>query len=376
MNNFLLPDLGEGLPDAEIVEWHVKEGDDVEKDQPLVSMETAKAVVEVPSPEKGKIEKLHGAAGDIIATGSPLVGFEGEGVAPKRKDTGTVAGKIIQGDTVIKQKASSVGGVKVLPAVRALATKLKVDLSSITPTGPNATITKQDVENSAKNGSSSSSLNQSSPIKDGYEPLRGVRRSMCQSMRQSLVEVVPVSIFDDVDVHQWKAKDYTSRIIQAIIYACSKEPALNAWFDGQNMARKLIKDVNLGLAVDTSDGLFVPVISAAQNLGKDKIRSEINTLKAGVEKRSLPPKQLQGASIVLSNFGKFAGRYATPIIVPPSVSIIAVGSLRDEVRAVDGAPKVVSLLPLSLTFDHRAVTGGEATRFLGYLIQSLSKSSI
>jgi pyruvate dehydrogenase E2 component (dihydrolipoamide acetyltransferase) len=371
MNIFNLPDLGEGLPDAEIVEWHIKEGDTIEKDQPLVSMETAKAVVEVPSPQAGTIEKLFGHPGDTITTGGSLVGFAG-GVA--RKDTGTVAGKIEQGNTIIKQRTSNVGGVKVLPAVRALATKLKVDLAAVTPTGPNGTITKQDVEKTI--GKTSGAVAKSTAaLADGFEPLKGVRKSMCQSMQKSLSEVVPVTIFDDVDVFAWQTKDFTARLVGAIVYACQQEPNLNAWFNGEHMARKNFADVNLGLAVDTQDGLFVPVMQAVQSLDPKAIREQVNTLKIGVEKRSLTPQQLQGASIVLSNFGKFAGRYATPIIVPPSVAIIAVGSVREEVRARNGDPKVVPLLPLSLTFDHRAVTGGEATRFMGALIEHLSRAS-
>lgn len=369
MNTFNLPDLGEGLPDAEIVEWHVKEGDTIEKDQPLVSMETAKAVVEVPSPQNGKIAKLFGVSGDIITTGSPLVGFEG---SEARKDTGTVAGKIEQGDTVIKQRESMVGGIKVLPAIRALATKLKVDLKNVIPTGPNNTVTKQDVELAAKSATTQNP--QVNTVKQpGFESLKGVRRAMCQSMQKSHIEVVPVTIFDDVDISSWHDKDYTTRIIQAICFACEHEPALNAWFDSSTTSKKLIEDINLGLAVDTDDGLFVPVMFSAQSLKAQQTREKINQLKQGVISRNLSPDELTGASIVLSNFGKFAGRYATPIIVPPSVAIVAVGALRDEVKAINGDPKVVPILPISLTFDHRAVTGGEATRFLGHLIKALSK---
>lgn len=364
MKTFHLPDLGEGLPDGEITEWHVKEGDTVKVDEPLVSIETAKAVVEVPSPYSGKIAKLYGKAGDIIPTGSPLVDID----AGERKDSGTVAGEIKVGTEILTEKAVSVSnratGIKVLPAVRALAKKLNVDLNVVTPSGVDGTITAEDVKKASE------TLSKAGPI----EPLRGVRRTMAMAMAQSHAEVVPVTIFDDADITNWvKEKDFTVRMILAIIKACQEEPALNAWYDGQAMGRRLLSQVNLGLAMDSHDGLFVPVIHNAQEKTAVELRSEIERLKKEVAGRTISPQNLQGASIVLSNFGKFAGRYANPIIVVPTVAILGVGSLREEIRPFNGEPAIRSVLPLSLTFDHRAVTGGEATRFLATIMDALSK---
>lgn len=362
MKTFHLPDLGEGLPDGEIAKWHVKEGDFIKLDEPLVSIETAKAVVEVPSPFSGKVAKLHGKEGDIIPTGSPLVDFEGE----EKRESSTVAGEIKVGEEILNEKAMSIsgrGGVKVLPAVRALAKKLNVDLNSLTPTGPDGTITAEDVKQA------SDALNKAGPI----EPLKGVRRMMAIAMAQSHSEVVPVTILDDVDITSWvKEKDFTVKVMMAMVKACQQEPALNAWYDGQAMGRRLIPSVNIGLAVDTPEGLFVPVIKDAQEKTAKALREEVNQLKQEVGARTVTPQQLQGATIVLSNFGKFAGRYANPIIVVPTVAILGVGVLREEVRPVNGEIAIRSVLPLSLTFDHRAVTGGEATRFLGEVIKALS----
>ncbi len=362
MKTFLLPDLGEGLPDGEISEWHVKEGDDVTADSPLVSIETAKAIVEVPSPYTGQIAKLHGKKGDIILTGSPLVDFK----VAAREETGTVAGEIKVGHEVLTEQAmpisSRVQGVKVLPAVRALAKKLNVDLASITPTGNDNTITADDVKNASE------ALASAPPL----EPLRGVRRFMATVMSQSHAEVVPVTVVDDADITSWvKEKDFTTKVILAMVKASLEEPALNAWYDGKAMGRRIFKEVHVGLAIDTPDGLFVPVIQDAQMKTKEQIRSEIETLKSEVRARSIAPSKLQGSTIVLSNFGNFAGRYANPIVVPPTVAILGVGSLRQEVLAYEGQPAVRSVLPLSLSFDHRAVTGGEATRFLSLLIRHL-----
>jgi pyruvate dehydrogenase E2 component (dihydrolipoamide acetyltransferase) len=209
---------------------------------------------------------------------------------------------------------------------------------------------------------------------EGFEPLRGVRRSMLNSMVQSHQEVVPVSIFDEADVACWGEKeDITVRLIRAIQDACQKEPALNAWFDTEHSARKCFDELNLGLAMDNDEGLFVPVIHQVAKHSDQALRQIIDQYKVEVRDRRVPAENLKGATLTLSNFGKFAGRFASPIIVPPMVAILAVGRLYSGVVNENGQPAVHRLLPLSLSFDHRAVTGGEATRFLGAVIASLQK---
>ncbi|MFC3907638.1 dihydrolipoamide acetyltransferase family protein [Legionella dresdenensis] len=368
MNIFNLPDLGEGLPDAEIHEWFVKEGDHVLTDQPLVSMETAKAVVDVPCPHDGVIGKLFGKPGDIIKTGEPLVGFAA--ATAQRVDKGTVVGNLEESHetsednfTIGAIKTSS-QRIRTTPAVRMLAKKLGIDLATLHGTGDHGVITREDVEKAA---------GKSSVMPEGYEALRGVRRAMLSSMVQSHQEVVPVSIFDEADIQQWKSgTDITARLIQAIVHGCKQEPALNAWFDTGHSARKCFEEVHLGLAMDTADGLFVPVIHNAGSHSTAELRTIIDDFKKSVGERAVPADKLKGATITLSNFGKFAGRFASPIIVPPMVAILAVGRLYDAPVVSAGKIESHRMLPLSLSFDHRAVTGGEATRFLGAVIESLS----
>ena len=370
MTIFNLPDLGEGLPDAEISEWHVKVGDEVKIDQPLVSMETAKAVVEVPSPHDGVITELHGNTGDIIKTGSPLISFNINASEEDSEDSGTVVGNIkSSGETI--QDNFIVGGnntrhqtrAKATPKVRALARKLGLALDQIQGSGPNGSILAADLEAAAH------------PLQEGFIPLKGVRRHMVQTMSQSHAEVVPVAIFDDANIGAWDAnQDITVRLIQAISKAAKEEPALNAWYDGHNSAVKHFDKVQLGMATDTPDGLFVPVIKNACCLSGSEIRAEINHYKKKVSDRSVAPEELTGSTITLSNFGKFAGRYANPIIVPPSVAILGVGRLRQAAVNNKGTVVIQPVLPLSLSFDHRAVTGGEATRFLGVMLQCLEQA--
>lgn len=388
MSIFNLPDLGEGLPDAEIREWHVKVGDAVKTDQPLVSMETAKAVVEVPSPQDGIIEKLYGNASDIIITGHPLVAFV-DTAEQSSEDQGTVVGHIessgqtVNEDFIIGSASGSAvsNRVKATPAVKNLARQLGVDLSQVTPTGAHGLVTAADVQAFA--AADDGKIPANPPLQRGeefsasqknIELLRGVRRAMVQSMVQAHQEVVLVSIFDDADLHAWEpGADITVRLIQAMAEACQKEPALNAWYDHSQTARELHPHMNLGLAMDMPEGLFVPVIHKADTLSSAQIRERIESLKISVKNRDLPPEDLKSATITLSNFGKFAGRYASPIVVPPMVAILGVGQLREEVVAFEGKPTIHKVLPLSLSFDHRAITGGEATRFLGVVIEALQR---
>lgn len=370
MKIFKLPDLGEGLPDAQIRQWHIKVGDIVEIDQPLVAMETAKAVVEVPSPWAGEIGELHGQVDDIIDTGAPLISFKTvTSTHAEKQDTGTVVGHIERSNAVVPETAQvmerSSSHIKATPAVKQLAKQLNVDLAHITGSGPGNTITALDVKNATA---------QSHTTIQDLEPLKGVRRSMMQAMVKSHQEVVPATIVDEADIHAWSGEnDITLRIIRAICHACKIEPSLNAWYDGKAMGRKLFSNVQLGLAIDSDEGLFVPVIEKAQN--NPELRNIINTYKKQVKDRSIPTEHLSGATISLSNFGVFAGQFATPVVVPPQVAIIGVGKIKESAVVHQGQIVAHRLIPISLTFDHRAVTGGEASRFLYALIQDLKEAN-
>ncbi|MBB1087888.1 2-oxo acid dehydrogenase subunit E2 [Lysobacter sp. SG-8] len=456
---FHLPDLGEGLPDATIVEWFVKEGDTIRLDDNLVSMETAKAVVEVPSPVSGKVLKLAGAAGDVIVTGRMLAEFEVDPSMPQRAegqdtghhhgggdhdsvgsqdpapddkvvasdeggaisdagtpaptsnaeraDSGTVVGAMQSSDTVHSERASSVGGVKAMPAVRAMARKLKVDLARVTATGADGVVTMADVKQAAADGSAAigatprneaarasppaaapaaaqrSTLSQAGrpmrtrppgAVASGQpEQLKGVRRNMARVMADAHSKVVPTTLSDDADIHAWTAgNDITGRLVRAIVAACKAVPALNAWFDGDQLTRTLHPHVDIGIAVDTEDGLFVPALRNADVLDARGVREAVNRLRTQVEDRSIPASELTGYTISLSNFGMFAGRYATPVVVPPCVAIIAAGRGRHQMTPVMGGVEAHKVIPLSVTFDHRACTGGEAARFLRAMIDDLA----
>ncbi len=475
---FHLPDLGEGLPDATIVEWFVKVGDTIKLDEPLVSMETAKAVVEVPAPYSGKVTKLHGKAGDVIDTGAELVEVELDANLPQRADaestghhhpqktpakgpgspapddkkkviasedggeistnekrpadSGTVVGAVESSDHVVREAAVAVGGVKAMPAVRAQAKKLGVDIARVAPTGADGVVTMNDIKVAAeagtarlsaaqpaagsargaadvsssqarRSGSSAPSSGAAAPPSPGGrregmartnvsasgqpmrtsppkseavfgqpDQLKGVRRNMARVMADAHANVVPTTLCDDADIHAWLAgNDLTVRLIRALVAACKAVPALNAWFDGENLTRTLHPHVDIGIAVDTEDGLFVPALRNADVLDAAGLRTALNRIRDQVRERTIAPEELKGYTISLSNFGLFAGRYATPIVVPPCVAIVAAGKLRHDVVAVMGGIETHRVIPLSLTFDHRAATGGEAARFLKAMLDDL-----
>ncbi|MCH8497007.1 MAG: 2-oxo acid dehydrogenase subunit E2 [Marinobacter sp.] len=366
MKHFRLPDLGEGLPEAEIVAWHVKVGDTVTTDQVLVSVETAKAIVEVPSPFDGVVAKLFGAPGDIIHTGEPLLAFDGSD-----EDSGTVVGELKRAASAARADSFIVGAAasskqarrhKATPGVRALAERLGVSLEQITGSGPGGLVTNDDVYRHASHQKA---------LGDA-EPLRGPRRTMAKNMALSHAQVVPVTIFEDADIQDWPAgTDITMRLVLAIAAACESSPELNAWFDGDNLTRRLLSEVHVGIAVDTPDGLFVPVLRDVNHRSQDNLREGLENLRAAVYARKIPPQEMQGATITLSNFGTMTGQYANPVVSPPQVAIVGAGRIRDKVVPFNGEAAIRRTLPLSLTFDHRAATGGEVSRFMGRLVEVL-----
>jgi 2-oxoisovalerate dehydrogenase E2 component (dihydrolipoyl transacylase) len=386
MTIFKLPDLGEGLPEAEVHEWYVSEGDVVKIDQPLVAMETAKAVVDIPSPVTGRIKKLHGKPGDVIPTGEALIEF----ITDENKDTGTVVGVIETSDAILMDAPTGVHtqinkttlSVKATPAVRMLAKTLGVDLNTLQGTGPAGSITADDVkkvglqtDNSADSPSSGAAAQVANLAVDEATTLHGARRSMAQAMSQAHAQVVPVTLMEDADLYRWQDKtDATLRLVRAIVVACQTEPALNAHFySGTVLSRKIWPEIHLGIAVDTPSGLYVPVIKDAANQSPEALRATINSFKEKAKQQAFLPSDLNNATITLSNFGTIAGRYANPIVIPPTVAIIGIGKTRPTVVALEGKPAVHPVMPISLTFDHRAATGGEAARFMRALIKSLEE---
>lgn len=409
MTIFKLPDLGEGLAEAEIVRWHVNVGDTVAVDQPMLAVETAKAVVEVPAPFAGVVKILHGQPGDVIATGAPLIEFEGGSTHPAAPGAGAVAGLSRTGNsraaasdsgTVVGNVPTSNdelietaypggrantnpligapsrpvnGRLRAAPAARALAKKLGIDLTRLPGTGRGGVIIVDDV---IAHSNTARSPAPTTPSFTGGEKLRGLRRAMAQSMSLARDNVTNCTIFDDADLHHWReGQDFTTRLLRAIAAGCQAEAGLNAWFDGTTQTRRLMPQVHIGMAVDTPEGLIVPVIRDVGNRSATELRKEIDRLKLAARDRTVTPEEMRDVTIMLSNFGMIAGRYATPVVVPPTVAILGSGRLSRDVIAVEDRIEAHLRMPLSLTFDHRCVTGGEAARFLAAVLRDLEKDT-
>ncbi len=371
MTDFLLPDLGEGLQEAEIVDWHVAAGDHVVADQPLVSVETEKAVVEIPSPRAGRILHLLAKVGDRIKVGAPLVAFE-EGA---HADAGTVVGDLpVESEhraaTPTREaatRAPSAAAIKAAPAVRALAAARGVDLGAIAGSGPGGAISREDVLHAVKAPADGSAR----------EALRGVRLSMARNMAFSHQSIVPATIFDEADVNAWHKPDadVTIRLIRAIASGCAVEPALNCWFDSARMERELKPRLDLGIAVDSAAGLIVPVLRDAGRSDPIALRRSLDALITSTRARTVAPAELKDATITLSNFGAIGGRYASLVIVPPQVAIVGAGRIAPRAIPAPQGAAFHAALPLSLSFDHRVVTGGEAARFVKAMIEDLERAA-
>ena len=443
MREFKLPDLGEGLTEAEIVEWHVAANDEIRLNQPLVSVETDKAVVEVPSPVSGRVLSIHGEAGDVIPVGDVLARFDvpgddtpasedtpGREVVPTsttrentpapqaggEDDVPGVVGELPASGVVMSDTTGSAAAapprkqrVKAAPSVRVLARELGVDLTQIEGSGPAGRITAKDVAKAAESppgerASRPPGERASRPLgerasrpqareggrpalREGETPspppgaateekLAGPRRAMFRSMTAAHSEVALCTVMDDADIHDWESpRDFTPRLIRAMVAGCRAEPRLNGTFSAGTGVLSMSEEVHMGLAMHTPHGLIVATIFNAGALGLDELREEVARLKqAGVD-RTLKPGEVRGYTITLSNIAGGSSRYATPLMVPPTVGILGSGAARDEVVAVNGEVAIRRMLPLSLTFDHRCVAGADASRFLSAVLADLKTAS-
>ncbi len=362
---FTLPDLGEGLEEAEIVGWHVGRGDRVVADQPLVSVETDKAVVEIPAPWAGTLVAILAEPGATVRVGAPLATFETEA----RPDAGAVVGELASAPLEAAPPASgpaTPGAVRAAPAARALAARHGIDLAALAGSGPGGAITRADVEARIA----------AVPAEGGWEPLGAARRAMARRMAAAAA-VVPATVQDVADVTAWMgpSADVLLRLIRAIVRGIGEEPGINAWFDPGRAARRVHTRLDLGLAVETAEGLYVPVLRDAARLGTAELRAEAARLIAAARERRLAPEDSRDATFTLSNFGPLGGRHASLVVVPPQVAILGAGRVFADVGwGKDGTERRMRL-PLSLSFDHRALTGGDAARFLAAAIRDLEQDA-
>jgi pyruvate dehydrogenase E2 component (dihydrolipoamide acetyltransferase) len=391
LQEFKFPDVGEGIAEGEIVQWLVKEGDWVKEDQELVEVETDKAVVTINSPYTGKIVKLHSQEGEIIKVGDLLTTIDGSSEAAPavesgKKDSGTVVGSLGE-----EQQIEVARPILATPAVRTLAKQMGVDLAEVKGTGPGGRITKEDVETAA--GSVARDIGAATDAHGAVEriPLRGIRRTVAKRMAEASKRVADVTIWHDADITelaQIRAKEnemitapgvkltYLPFLIKAAIAALKTHPYFNASLDEDAQEIILKKYYNIGIAVDTNEGLMVFVIKKADQKNIPELAREGATLAEKARLRKIVLADLKGSTFTITNYGVVGASYGTPIINHPEVAILGIGKIEDRPVVKNGEIVIRKMMPLSLAFDHRVIDGVEAGRFLGIVIQHLENPDL
>ena len=412
---FKFPDVGEGITEGEIVKWLVNEGDKVKENDNIVQIETDKAVVDIPSPKTGTVLKIHFKEGETVKVGETLVTIGGasEKISVEKKEireeplkkaeSVSVVGELEEASDEdeekpkekIKIEAIKVpkDGVKALLRVRRLANKLGVDITRVNSTGEGGSVTEDDVINASRGGmqrtteEKADTVNQISGVKIakkydmwGYlerVPLKGIRKTVAKNMVRSHNETAPVTAMMDVDITKlWDLREKEKKdaekkgvkltlfpyIIRAIIEGLKKHPYLNATLEDDEIVLK--KYYNIGIAVDSDNGLIVPVIKRAEIKSLYEIAKEIVDLAEKVRSRRADIMDLKGGSFTITNYGSIGTNYGTPIINPPESAILGVGKAFDRAVLIKDKVENRKILPLSLTFDHRILDGAEAARFL------------
>lgn len=382
---FKLPDLGEGITEGEIVKWRVAEGESVEEHQIALEVETDKAIVEVPSPRKGRVVKINRAAGEVVRVGEALFEIEAEG----RAEEETTARRPAPSTASVVGRLPEEESVAAVPKARALARKLGVDLSTVAGTGPGGVITEDDVRGApalpvAGTAGQGKDSDRFGPVE--RVPIKGVRKSITRNLLASQRTAAFVTGMDEADVTDlWDLRQRESRVarnsgahltfmpffIKAVQRSLLVHPMLNGSVD-ENGAEIIVKKYfNIGVAVDTPDGLMVPVIKNADKKTVLELASELQALAAKARERKITIDELKGSTFTISNYGPFGGTYATPIINYPEIAILGAGRIKEKPWVKDGAIVIRKILPLSLTFDHRVIDGSEAARFLTDVVRRL-----
>lgn len=417
--DFKLPDIGEGLTEAEIVRWLVAEGETVDSDQPLVEVETDKAVVEIPSPYAGVVLRHGGAEGDVIEVGEVLVviGDVGDSAEPELEEqsapelepaarTATEPSPIVgtlsdQAETIGSSPSESEAHaleVKALPIVRKLARENDIDLTEVTGTGPHGRITREDVESAIARRQPETEKQPPRDQVDEPEPPKAIageeqrktmsrlRRTIAANMSKSWSEIPHVTTFDDVDATRLlEVRDalgdrhgqkipVEALVIRAVVPALEEFPEFNATLDGDDLIQH--GSLDIGIAIDSPDGLLVAVIRDVGSMGVLDLSSEVRRLGEKGKDRSLVPDELGGQTFTVSNIGAVGGGHGTPIVPHGTTAILSVGRARERPIVYGGELVIAPVMPLSLSYDHRVVDGAQGRRFMSMVIENLEEPAL
>lgn len=394
--DYKLADVGEGIAEAEVIEWLVAVGDFVQEDQPVIVVETDKSQIEIPAPVAGKVTELCVVAGDVLAVGSSLMKIEATGevsndISAHASLATTVPSSKIASDktdlpTTPGSRATNVRPLA-SPSTRRLAASLGVALENVSGSGPNGQITAEDVQAASEASPTATPKVTPTAFEPGVTviPLRGLRRQIAASMSQALT-IPHILEFKEIDATALLAlrsdltKDFemqgqklsvTPFLMRACVLALAKHKTFNARFDADAGEIVQFENVNLGFATATDDGLIVPVIQNAQSLSVKELAQETDNLVALAKSRKASVDQLSGGTFTLTNFGSFGTWLGTPIIHAPEVAIAGFGRITEKVLAVDGIPMVRMVLPIVVAADHRVNDGAHLGAFVSEIAELL-----
>ena len=361
---FLLPDIGEGLIEATVVEWLADVGDEMALDGPMVEMETDKAITEIPAPAAGVLLYQGAAVGETLEVGQVLavIGEAGEEWTPHDAPE-VVPAALPTADPIVGNLEEAPAGAQALPAVRKLAAELGVDLASVSGSGPGGRITAADVEAAGGGG--------------GVErvPLTATRKAIADNLMRSWREIPHVTTFGEADAapllaaRKASGQPLEAHLIAAITPLLAEFPDLNATFAGDAVLRRTSYDI--GFAVDTPEGLMVAVIRGADSMSVDQLGAEVTRLATAAKHRTASIDELRGQTFTVSNIGAVGGRFGTPIVPHGTSAILSVGRADPTPGIVEGEIAVVHRFPLSLSYDHRVIDGARGRAFLTAAIEAI-----
>jgi pyruvate/2-oxoglutarate dehydrogenase complex dihydrolipoamide acyltransferase (E2) component len=328
-----LPDLGEGLTEGEVARWLVSEGQEVAEDDPLVEIQTDKATVEIPSPAAGKVTQILVEAGTVVPVGTVLVVIGADGAAEPRSAA----------------EQTSPRSAKATPLVRKIAQELGVDVESVAGTGPQGRIKEDDVRAAA------------TPREGRREPLRGVRRLIAEHMMRAHREVPAVTWVEECDFTNVDVEQLVGTTLKACAEALQQFPEVNARLEGQEIV--YLDRYDLGVAVQTGQGLVVPVVRGCDTRSVDELQREVERLADSARAGTLRPEELRGSTFTVTSAGKLAGLLQTPIVNHPEVAILSIGRIAQRPVVRDGEIVAAPVGYVSVTFDHRVIDGARAAAF-------------
>jgi pyruvate dehydrogenase E2 component (dihydrolipoamide acetyltransferase) len=374
---FKLPDLGEGLTEGEIARWLVSEGQDVAEDDPLVEIQTDKTTVEIPSPAAGKVARILVGEGEVVPVGTVLVvigegaGHDGEAVVASDRHRERRLGGVAPADEQPRaEPATSVpdvaggqslgpgqkGRVRATPLVRRMADELGVDLSSVEATGPQGRLTEDDVRRAASEG-----LSLGHVPEGRREPLRGVRRLVAEHMARAHREVPPVTWVEECDFGAVELSRLVPTALKAAAESLKEFPELNARLEGDEIV--YLDRYDLGVAVQTEQGLVVPVVRGCDTASPDDLAHEVDRLAEAARAGTLKPEELRGSTFTVTSAGKLGGLLTTPIVNHPEVAILSIGRIAERPVVRDGEIHARPVGTIAITFDHRVIDGARAAEF-------------